>query len=346
MDITIKNGRAIIAPLSEETDKDPNTNKPGIRTYSVVLGVVLKFFGFAEKVNIRGQQNKPIYLNRKSLERWLKRHDISVTFGIPSDKRGPINFAKAIKDAVAFAECSKKITTAPSDAKVWAERGRLHWNYGNLPQAIQDLSKAIENAPSELIYLEERSRLYIEEQRNQLMRAGLKSDSEQLKAKLEWKQSIENAIKDCTKVYEGNPKWTFTRNGEVYSGLSVLLVRASLYELLDKSDLAFKDFNAFLLDNPQDQGALYQRGNLYFKQKNYDEALKDYDAVLKNEPKDSWALGKRAQTYFALKRYQDALNDIEELRKKDGSSSMFGFCLPNAERLEVEAKAALQVNPS
>lgn len=61
---------------------DPEKEKPGICCYGKVLGIVLQFFGFAVRLEIkRHDDTKVYYINKKSLKKWKER--LKADAGLP-----------------------------------------------------------------------------------------------------------------------------------------------------------------------------------------------------------------------------------------------------------------------
>src|SRR5690606_40849697 len=51
-------------------DKNPKTNKTGIRCHHFIIALILRFFG---KIHIeKTKEGKSVYLNRKSFKKWIK----------------------------------------------------------------------------------------------------------------------------------------------------------------------------------------------------------------------------------------------------------------------------------
>lgn len=80
MSVQIHRHRLYLPGYNPENDKDPVTKRGGIANYNKYLGIILKCFGIATAINIKGQF---YYVNKKSWANWNHRHPeyaISETF--------------------------------------------------------------------------------------------------------------------------------------------------------------------------------------------------------------------------------------------------------------------------
>jgi hypothetical protein len=71
MPVTVINHRLYFPGFNPQNDIDPNTRKGGIALYNKCLGVFLRCFKIAEKIQLEG---KWYYVNKKSYMNWKKRH--------------------------------------------------------------------------------------------------------------------------------------------------------------------------------------------------------------------------------------------------------------------------------
>ncbi|QLH37343.1 MAG: hypothetical protein HWD61_15355 [Parachlamydiaceae bacterium] len=154
MDVTIKNGRVIFAPFTPQEDRDPYSNKPGIRAYNKFIGIILKFFGKAEEVHVLGRENKPIYINKNSFKDWCERHKFDEKIA------KTLTPEAIIRDIVYLAQLSKQIKANPN-GQDYFDRAIFYLNHNNLKKGQKDLDSAISESPQNLEYLETRINLLL-----------------------------------------------------------------------------------------------------------------------------------------------------------------------------------------
>ena len=77
-------------------------------------------------------------------------------------------------------------------------------------------------------------------------------------------------------------------------------------------DPTIKSLSARLVDNPDDQNALYRRGQVYASRGAYDLAIKDFDGSIRLNPKDVEALNYRCWTRTVTGELKAALKDCNE----------------------------------
>ncbi len=86
--------------------------------------------------------------------------------------------------------------------------------------------------------------------------------------------------------------------------------RGWVYERMNDSEKAEKDYSAAIEINRGHADALYNRGLIYLKGKRYDLAIKDFSEVIRLNPESADALCNRGNAYFAKGRSKDALKDF------------------------------------
>jgi uncharacterized caspase-like protein len=117
-------------------------------------------------------------------------------------------------------------------------------------------------------------------------------------------------------------------------------------------DPTVKNLTAKLVDNPDDQSALYRRGQVYASKRAYSLALKDFDDTIRLNPKDVEALNNRCRTRAVIGELQRALKDCNEaLRLRpnfvDALDSRGLVNLKNGQvkNAMTDFDAALKINP-
>lgn len=298
MDVSIQNGRAIFAPFTPQSDKDPVTKRPGVRAYSKIVGIILKFLGKAEIVNVFGAQNNPLYLNRESFKNWRERH------GHNEEIKSQIDAEKVIKEIVEFASMEKKVRDTPT-AESFYDRANYYLKKfidgiknGNVDkELLQKAKNAIYSAfgkdhknikylekKLEILLLDGASRKYLEK------RFEKNGSKYSIQSSLEDKEILKAAISDCSRIHLRDPNWKFSPESLFFPNEPVLLVRAKLndafcnlkHSSLEFEERALKDCDDYLAANPNDNEGLLLRSSLY---KKYYSSHADYsfDIRVKNK---------------------------------------------------------------
>lgn len=77
-------------------------------------------------------------------------------------------------------------------------------------------------------------------------------------------------------------------------------------------DRAIADFTQSLSLQPQNAGALNNRGQCHYLRQNYAEAIRDFSAALKQDPKNFLARNNRALAYIATRDWKAARSDLQD----------------------------------
>jgi hypothetical protein len=117
-------------------------------------------------------------------------------------------------------------------------------------------------------------------------------------------------------------------------------------------DPTIKSLTAKLLENPDDQSALYRRGQVYASKGAYNLAIKDFDDSLRLNPKDVEAFNNRCWARTVIGDLQAALKDCNEaLRLRPNfvdaldSRGLVNLKSGQAKNAIVDFDAALRINP-
>jgi tetratricopeptide (TPR) repeat protein len=70
------------------------------------------------------------------------------------------------------------------------------------------------------------------------------------------------------------------------------------------------ELNRAIEQNPEDTGAIAQRGEMYRQMEHFEAALADFDRAIELNPNYAWAIAHRGETYYQMKRYEEALDDF------------------------------------
>ena len=88
--------------------------------------------------------------------------------------------------------------------------------------------------------------------------------------------------------------------------------RGSAYVAKEQYDLAIKDYDEAIKDDPGYAKAFNNRGVAYQKKAEYDRAIQDFDAVIKLDPNYANAFANRVETYRKKGDYVSATKDFDE----------------------------------
>jgi hypothetical protein len=117
-------------------------------------------------------------------------------------------------------------------------------------------------------------------------------------------------------------------------------------------DPTIKNLTSKLIENPDDQSALYRRGQVYASKGAYSLAIKDFDASLRLNPKDVEAYNNRCWARTVIGDLQAALKDCNEaLRLRPNfvdaldSRGLVNLKSGQAKNAIVDFDAALKINP-
>lgn len=158
----------------------------------------------------------------------------------------------------------------------------------------------------------------------------------------------------------------------------VFLTRAEIYRQLGQGDLAIKDCNSLLKEQPDNFDAYERRAQLYYEQGEYDlsdkdcrklisldqgnvtgymgvgcsanaqhrynDAIAQFDYVVKLEPDFSSGYSFRAESYFGLKKWDEAIDDVIRALSIDGDDKAFYLmqALADSSRTSLVAKLKVQ----
>lgn len=163
--------------------------------------------------------------------------------------------------------------------------GYLYLLVGQYPQALVNLTQAIQLAPEVTKYRVNRSWIYY-----RMGRFG-------------------EALIDLTNAIAIAPEIA-----------GVIFLRGLVHQKLVNYDAALADFTRAIELMPDVAAAIRRRGQVYWELKHYDEALEDLDRAIELMPDLAGAIGLRGQVYWELKYYNEALADFTraiELKPND-----------------------------
>lgn len=115
------------------------------------------------------------------------------------------------------------------------------------------------------------------------------------------KKQWDNAIDECSKVIETNPKYA-----EIY------ILRGGINSEKNNNDQSIKDYTKALEISPKNAMAYFNRGNVYSSEGQYDQAITDYTKALAINPKDFSSYGNRGAAYRHKDNFNQAVIDYNK----------------------------------
>ncbi len=260
---------------------------------------------------------------------------------------------------------NEAIKADPESAEAYRLRGSLYADKDDRKKAIDDLRKSSELQPEHPLTMLALGMALFDEATSQ--EEGEKPDEEQQK------KLLDEAFQAFQKTADLVPKAAqpLLHLGQIHAlrsefdkalelldkayeldatNLSVLLMRASVYQELGKIDLALADvtralehpaltpetrsrvkkFQAMLLagsdnlgqaievlkelqkDSPEDASVVLQLGTFYSSEEDHEKAIEMYSKVLEKEPDNKAALRLRGDAYLSLGKHREAIADLEK----------------------------------
>jgi tetratricopeptide (TPR) repeat protein len=211
--------------------------------------------------------------------------------------------------ADAIADLTRACELAPTEADYFYERGVAYWHNKQPDLALTDFDQAIKLKPDDVDALLARASL----------NAGRRAAAGQIAADLDAadralpKEAQQHLRIGELYAFVGQPaaavvqysKWIDSHPSDDMNAAGALNGRCWARALTGESlDLALADCNAALKTRPNTPAFLDSRGLVYLRQGKYDKAIADYDASLTRRPKNAWTLYGRG-----LARMHQGLTD-------------------------------------
>jgi tetratricopeptide (TPR) repeat protein len=202
------------------------------------------------------------------------------------------------KDELTF--WNDNVTKKPNLSTALMNRGLAYATLGQWEKAIDDYSKAIENAPIDAETYDNRGVAYCTLEQwgkaiDDFSRA-IKIDSNFLRAYYNRGITygrigqLDKSIADYSRIIQIYPK-----SDKAYSN------RGVDYFNLGQFDKAISDYSMAILINPNYTDAFYNRGLTYGKLGKWENAIADYSKVLEIDPNNTMAYSSREDAYEKLR---------------------------------------------
>jgi tetratricopeptide (TPR) repeat protein len=225
--------------------------------------------------------------------------DAALRLDQPSDaagfaRRGAASDARHDYDD-AIADLTRACELAPTESSYFYLRGRAHWHKGDADQALADFDQAIKLKPDNVEALVGRASLRVSRNGNAAeVTPDLEAASRVLPQQAEMHLNIghlyDSVGQQAAAVAEYS-KWIDSHPRDNLLMPGALNSRCWSRSLSGQDlELARTDCNAALRLKPNTAAFLDSRGLVYLRQNDYDKAIADYDAALHLEPKIAWAL--------------------------------------------------------
>jgi tetratricopeptide (TPR) repeat protein len=202
--------------------------------------------------------------------------------------RGPGN-----RHAETLEECNRFLAESKDNVKLQMRaydlRGHCYLRLGKYPEAIADLSKAIE------LHAKPTVEANVLNQEMARFRFSMKS------ARL---------FKARSEAYQKLGDEQSAHNDEKQYRLLKLMPEADRFMREGRDTEALAVLNEMLQLDPKDAWSYSTRGIIYSNQGNYKNALADFDKYVSIQPKSSAAFYYRAGAYFQLEQYKKAVDDL------------------------------------
>ena len=204
--------------------------------------------------------------------------------------------------------------------KVIANRGITYWLMEHYPEAIADLTRAIEIDPDDDWAIANRGVTY------RLMEhypEAITDLSHAIEIDPEYDWAIVNrgityrqmdryseALADFNRAIELDPdyKWAIANRGMTYRWMECY-------------PEAIADLNRAIELDSEYKWAISNRGLTYWLMEHYSEAIADFNRAIELDPDDDWAIAWRGETYRGMKQYLNALADLNRAVELDSQSS-------------------------
>lgn len=178
----------------------------------------------------------------------------------------------------AIKEFDKSLNTTRTNVQEeysYEQRGKAKINLKSYPEAIVDLTKAIEINPDNMGAYQSRA----------VAKVNI--------------MDYQGAIKDFTKLIEYMPDYAYAYQE-----------RGKCRNELKDFQGAIEDYNKLIELSPNDKDSYQLRGEANLNLHNYESAILDFDRVIEIDSRHEWCYNKRGLAKLHLKKFEEALEDF------------------------------------
>ena len=198
----------------------------------------------------------------------------------------------------ALFDVDKLANITPRSADGFIHRGEVYKDKGNFDLALQDYSEAVElNAEDVKTYFGKDiiARLY------GAMGRLTEAMREIEKVTQDNPYFINISTEDLKKVIED------VREQKIKEELAIHLFKGRMFNSMDLTDEAFREYNRAIADNPDYSVSYDIRGLAYFNREDNEKAMADYSKALELNPKDIVACNRLGVRYKEQQNYEKAI---------------------------------------
>lgn len=186
---------------------------------------------------------------------------------------------------LALNDFNEAIKRDSSYVDAYVERGRLHYEKGEINNALKDFKKAVELDKNNVESHDYLAKIYFY-QKNDLNKANIEASL-----------AIELDTNDAT----------------------TYLIRGQIHDQHNNYEQAIADYSESIKRNPNDALTYYYRAKINFKIGAYDAAIEDHTRAIENDA--SYALlmhsyYERGMAYYHLGNHKPAITDLKEALRK------------------------------
>jgi tetratricopeptide (TPR) repeat protein len=209
----------------------------------------------------------------------------------------------------AIQDLDRAIEITPDDILALVGRGETYRQMGHYDEAITDFTRALDIDPDDLWAIERRGLAYLAAERYTEAAADF----------------------TCSIGTDPDNSWAIEQRGGIYrqmgrydeaitdltrvieldhDSISAVGIRGSAYRLMGRYDEAITDLTRAINSSPGYTWAIEERGMAYHSAERYAEAIADFTRVIQIKPDYPAAFAQRGETYRLMGRYDEAITDL------------------------------------
>ena len=228
-----------------------------------------------------------------------------------NDVRGWLHKQNVMSLPKAYQLYTGRIQNNPRDSTSFAHRGMIHFEFDRYPEALADLNKAYQLAPSNLLVLNNMSKVLNAQGRYEeavnLLTSILKRNDQ---FPLAWfnlgltyfaMNNNEKAIESFDKAIamKADQPWYFVSRGSAHLNSGA-------------ADQALADYDSALKLNPKISDAFVGKSNVYLQREDFATAYKFANLAVQTQPRNATCLNARGWVLYRQNKLQEAVNDYSQ----------------------------------